>query len=139
MAKIEDLIDRIADESLRKAIASEVKNLKKTKKFGLVFEEHLPETVRLPLLPVRVGELVALKRETGNLLWRGKIIRQGRAICERDANGGGHQSSVDKTFEVEELVVVRNFGDPIYPALVPVDRVHRGADKPWNMLISADN
>jgi len=41
---------------------------------------------------------------------------------------------------VTELVVVRSFGDPIYPALVPVDRVARGGpDKPWHMLINADN
>lgn len=52
MAKIEDLIAQISDERLQKALAAEVKALKKTKKFGLVFEEHLPETVRLPRLPV---------------------------------------------------------------------------------------
>jgi Recombinase len=63
MAKIEDLIAQIPDERLRKGIAAEVKALKKTKNFGLVFEEHLPETVRLPKLPVKPGELVALKRE----------------------------------------------------------------------------
>ena len=41
MAKIEDLIAHIADERLQKAIALEVKALKRTKKFGLVFEQHL--------------------------------------------------------------------------------------------------
>ena len=41
---------------------------------------------------------------------------------------------------VAELVVVRSFGDPIYPALMPVDRVARGGPhKPWHMLINADN
>jgi adenine-specific DNA-methyltransferase len=65
MAKIEDLIAQIPDDRLRKAIAGEVKALKRTKKIGLVFEEHLPETVRLPRLPMREGELVALKRESG--------------------------------------------------------------------------
>ena len=59
MAKIEDLIAKIPDERLRKAMAGEIKALKKTKKFGLVFEEHLPETVRLPRLPVHAGELVS--------------------------------------------------------------------------------
>ncbi len=51
MAKIKDLIARILDERLRHAIAGEVRALKRTKKFGLVFEEHLPEAVRLPRLP----------------------------------------------------------------------------------------
>src|SRR4026209_1382500 len=84
MAKIEDLIAQIPDERLKKAIAGEVKALKKTKKFGLVFEEHLPETVRLPGLPVREGELGALKRESGNQLWRVKGLRKDVAICEKE-------------------------------------------------------
>src|SRR5271157_7395 len=140
MAKIEDLIAQIPDAMLRKALASEVKVLKKTKKFGLVFEEHLPETVRLPRLPVRAGELVAVKRESGNQLWRVRNIRRGAAVCEKAAEGYLLGNETLKEFAVTELVVVRSFGDPIYPALVPVDRVQRGGpDKPWHMLINADN
>ena len=76
MAKLEDLIEQIPDERLRKGIAAEVKALKKTKRFGLVFEEHLPETVRLPHLPVKPGNLVALKRESGNHLWRVRSLKK---------------------------------------------------------------
>ena len=47
MAKIEDLVAQIPDERLKKAIGAEVRELKKNKKFGLVFEEHLPETVTI--------------------------------------------------------------------------------------------
>lgn len=79
MAKIEDLIAQIPDERLKNAIGAEVQELKRNKKFGLVFEEHLPETVRLPKLPVKEGELVAKKREAGNALWRVKSIRNGIA------------------------------------------------------------
>jgi len=170
MAKIEDLIAQIPDERLRKGIAAEVKALKKTKKFGLVFEEHLPETVRLPKLPVKPGELVALKRESGNQLWRVKSIEksvlecgdtsplsparhvapeqkrgqvralQNIAVCERALEGYPASSEANKEFPVSDLVVVRSFGDAIYPALVPVDRVERGGpDKPWHVLINADN
>ena len=140
MAKIEDLIAQIPDERLRKGIAAEVKALKKTKKFGLVFEEHLPETVRLPRLPVKAGELVALKFESGNELWRVKGIQKGVATCERAVEGYSLPKDTKKEFPVSDLVVVRSFGDPIYPALVPVDRVARGGpDKPWHMLINADN
>ncbi|MEQ1659473.1 MAG: DNA methyltransferase, partial [Hylemonella sp.] len=43
-------------------------------------------------------------------------------------------------FPVEELLVVREFGEPIFPALVPVDAVANGpADAPWHTLIEADN
>jgi hypothetical protein len=68
MAKIEDLIQQIPDERLRKGIAAEVKALKKTKKFGLVFEEHLPEIRRMAwvfarnLLPRLTGGIQRLPK-----------------------------------------------------------------------------
>ena len=48
MAQLEDLIQDIADPRLRAQIASEVGKLKARKKFGRVFEQHLPETVQFP-------------------------------------------------------------------------------------------
>mgnify|MGYP001609036528 FL=1 len=140
MAKIEDLIAQIPDERLRKGINAEVKALKKTKKFGLVFEEHLPETVRLPRLPVKPGDLVALKRESGDQLWRVRSIKKNIATCDRAVEGYPDSKDANQDLPVSDLVVVRNFGDPIYPALVPVDRVERGGhDKPWHVVINADN
>jgi len=140
MAKIEDLIAQIPDERLKKAIVAEVRELKKNKKFGLVFEEHLPETVRLPKMPVKDGDLVAKKRDAENELWRVKSIRKGIATLEKAIEGYPRPSEVGIQVPLAELVVVRSFGDPIYPALVPVDRIERGGpDKPWHMLINADN
>lgn len=41
---------------------------------------------------------------------------------------------------MSQLVLTKRFGEPIYPTLVPVGRVNRGgAEKPWHMLINADN
>lgn len=48
MAKVEDLIKNIPDAKLRDEIAREVAQLKAEKKFGLVFEEHIPELAQLP-------------------------------------------------------------------------------------------
>ena len=47
MAAINDLIAQIEDIALRERIAKEVDRLSKQKKFGLVFEEHLPECTPL--------------------------------------------------------------------------------------------
>jgi hypothetical protein len=140
MAKIEDLIAQIADERLRNAVIAEVRELKKNKKFGLVFEEHLPETVRLPNLQIKQGDLVAKRRETGNELWRVKSIRKGITTLERAIEDDPVLSEMGIEVPVTELVVVRSFGDPIYPTLVPVDCVKRGGpEKPWHFLINADN
>ncbi len=43
MAAINDLIAKIEDEDLRNRIDAELKRLLKQKKFGLVFENHLPD------------------------------------------------------------------------------------------------
>lgn len=43
MALLQDLIQQIDDPVLRERIMQETDKLVKQKKFGLVFEEHLPE------------------------------------------------------------------------------------------------
>ena len=137
MAKIEDLINQIGEPRLRTELAAEVKKLKAQKKFGLVFEEHLPETVRLPGFPVRPGELVARKGAPGNDLWLVRSVNGRTAKCVRpDATYTEEQ----RDYSVKDLVVVKRFGEPIYPVLLLVDRVNRGGpERPWHSLINADN
>ena len=59
MALLQDLIQQIDDPVLRERIMQETDKLVKQKKFGLVFEEHLPECTPLYDVPVRVGGKVA--------------------------------------------------------------------------------
>ena len=61
MALLQDLIRQINDPTLRDRILQETDKLMKQKKFGLVFEEHLPECTPLYDVPIRVGSKVALK------------------------------------------------------------------------------
>ncbi len=61
MSAINDLISQIQDESLRDRIQNEVNKMAKQKKFGLVFEEHLPECTPLYDVLVKRGSLVVLK------------------------------------------------------------------------------
>ena len=61
MAAIHDLLAQVQDEALRERLQKEIEKLEKTKKFGLVFEEHLPECTPLYDIPVRRGAKVALK------------------------------------------------------------------------------
>lgn len=51
MAAINDLISQIQDETLRNRIQEEVSKMAKQKKFGLVFEEHMPESTPLYDMP----------------------------------------------------------------------------------------
>ena len=61
VALLQDLIQQIDDPTLRDRILQETNKLMKQKKFGLVFEEHLPECTPLYDAPIRVGSKVALK------------------------------------------------------------------------------
>ena len=47
MAAIHDLLAQVQDEALKARLEQEINRLSKTKKFGLVFEEHLPECTPL--------------------------------------------------------------------------------------------
>ena len=58
MAKIEDLIARVADANLRGELARAVSELKRTQTFGLVFEQHIPEMTTVQGAVVTVGAVV---------------------------------------------------------------------------------
>lgn len=61
MSTLNELVNQIEDQTLRDRIQAEVDRLAKQKKFGLVFEEHLPECTPLWDIPVKKGSKVALK------------------------------------------------------------------------------
>src|SRR5579862_9811880 len=134
MAAIEDLIKQIADSSLRELLTAEVARLKATKRFGLVFEEHLPELVRLPGLPVRNGIRVVRKDDTRGATYRVISAISGQKI-KIAPEGGGAEEAVERS----SVVVAKAFGEPMYPALVPVDALERAPGKPWHVLINAEN
>lgn len=134
MAAIDDLIAQIEDKALRERLRSETDRITKEKKFGLVFEDHLPELTPVYGAKVKRNSKVALRDGQLSDLWRVLSVRDGEANCRNIGNGEMRQLAVD------DLVVVRQFGEPIFPALVPVDRVQNGPDDaPWHTLIEADN
>jgi len=64
MAALTDLINKVQDTELRKKLSEEAKRLSKQKKFGLVFEEHIPECKPLWEIPVKRGSLVSRKSQS---------------------------------------------------------------------------
>ncbi len=81
MSAINDLVNQIEDTALRERIAKEVDRLSKQKKFGLVFEEHLPECTPLYDIPVKVGALVAKKVGEVNDVYKVLWIEGDTAKC----------------------------------------------------------
>ena len=70
MAAINDLIARIQDPELRLRMEKEVKELTKHKKFGLVFENHVPEMTLLYDYPISRGCKVIRKVDDDKNLLR---------------------------------------------------------------------
>ena len=134
MATVHELIAKIENPELRERIAAEVDKLTKQKKFGLVFEEHLPECTPLYDAPVRKGAKVALRTGKVSDFYTVLRIEDGKALClNKDKNG-----TVE--FAVNELVCIAEFGEPIYPYLKPIDSVCNAPDSDlWHTLIEADN
>ena len=134
MALLQDLIQQIDDPALRERILQETNKLLKQKKFGLVFEEHIPECTPLYDIPVRKGALVAIKGKNIQQSYMVESITGGTAKC--------YEKERKTTVEipVSSLVCIARFGDPIYPCLKPIDKVENAPDSDlWHTLIEADN
>lgn len=134
MALLQDLIQQIDDPALRDRILKETNKLAKNKKFGLVFEDHLPECTPLYDVPIRVGSKVALKNGKVNDFYVVQKIQDEDVLCD-------HRETHElKTFNISELAVIAEFGEPIYPTLKPIDYVENAPDSDlWHTLIEADN
>ena len=135
MAAINDLIAQITDEGLRKRIEQEVNKLSKQKKFGLVFESHLPEVTPFYDMPIKAGCKVILRdrREDKNI-YIVLTVDNGMAVC------GLKSAEETKSISVNDLVRVAEFGESIYPYLKPIDCVcNSSEDDFWHALIEADN
>lgn len=134
MAAIHDLLQQVSDPALRERLEAEIDRMTKQKKFGLVFEDHLPECTPLYDMPVTRGAKVALRGGNVSDIFTVLKIENGIASCVRKEEAELHE------FPVGDLLCVAEFGEPIYPYLKPLDSVCNAPDSAlWHTLIEADN
>lgn len=148
MSRLTDLIAqaRNKDAQLGADLEREFRVLSSRLPFGLNFERHRPEAVELPQRPVRKGDKVRVLPERGSTvrgdlrLWQvARIAKTGqKKLAELELlDGPGRQSC---KVPLEDLIVVAEFRDTIYPGLVSTGRVARGgADKPCHSVINGEN
>lgn len=156
MSRITQLLKHV--EQLNPQLAADLTReytaLSGRRAFGLNFERHTPETVELPGRPVRVNDKVRFLPARGNApstvddrLWRVRSIAlEGAtktatlvASVEDSAPAPADAELEVVTRDIDDLVVVAEFRDPIYPGLVSTGRVERGGDKPFHTVINAEN
>ena len=134
MARIHELLEEVKDPSLRRRLSEEVANLTRNKKFGLVFEDHEVERTLLYGVNIRAGMPAVKKAGKINEVWDVLKVEDGQAMCRRSTTGE------IATIATDELVAVAQFGDPIFPALQPIDYIENAPDsRLWHTLIEADN
>jgi adenine-specific DNA-methyltransferase len=147
MARIHELIRQVArtNADLAEELQREADALASRRSFGLNFERHVPEAVDLPGRPVRRNDKVRILPPRGfsapsenDRVWRVASIET--VATQKIA----HLESLDEqrdvaTFPVEDLVVIAEFRDPIYPGLVSTGKVQRGHDKPFHTVINGEN
>ncbi len=147
MSRLTDLIAqaKAKDPQLGADLDQEFKQLSSRLPFGLNFERHRPEAVELPQRSVRKGDKVRVLPPRGSTkkgdprLWQVKAIHKTAAGKVADLELLNAAVPQAQTVALDDLVVVAEFRDTIYPGLVSTGRVQRGDDKPHHTVINGEN
>ncbi|EPU4438791.1 site-specific DNA-methyltransferase [Serratia marcescens] len=145
MSRLTDLIAKAKakDSALGAELDREFKILSSRLPFGLNFERHSPEAVELPLRPIRKGDKVRMLPERGTTqkgdqrLWQVKSIHKAKKTADLELLGAAEIET--QTVALDDLVVVAEFRDTIYPGLVSTGKVQSGGDKPCHTVINGEN
>ncbi|GAA14264.1 site-specific DNA-methyltransferase [Gordonia alkanivorans] len=147
MSRLNDLLRQVAnsDPQLAKDLRRETDALADRRAFGLNFERHTPEAVELPGRPVRKSDKVRILPERGKMPTKEdeRLFRVTKVYSE----GGDRWADVTAvdsphdawSVNVDDLIVVAEFRDPIYPGLVSSGKVEQGGDKPYHIVINSEN
>jgi adenine-specific DNA-methyltransferase len=145
-SELDVLLDKVQDPALRADLRAQIDRLKQKRSFGLVFEQHIPERVRLPQHPVRVGSQVVSRDDDDSPTFEVILIDDGVAtlVQVRDAEGAYVQRSEHSVgglerAPVDALVVISDFGEPVLAGFRHLGSVERGGDKPYHVVIKGEN
>lgn len=147
MSRLTDLMRQLHanDPQLGADLESEIRALTKRRSFGLVFEQHQPEAVELPGLTPKRGSKVRILRPRGtsqkgdNRLWIVESIKNSEGVNVAQIVELYSEVPQQASVALDELVVVAEFKDVIFPGLIETGRVERGVGKPFHTVINAEN
>jgi len=126
VSRLTDLIAqaKAKDSDLGAELEREFKVLSSRRSFGLNFERHRPESVDLPGRPVRKGDKVHVLPPRGETkkgdqrLWKVVGFEKANGVKAARLELLNTGEPEHQTVPVEDLVVVAEFRDYIYPGLV---------------------
>lgn len=143
MSRLTDLLHAVSrlDPELGEDLEVEIQPLQKRLPFGLNFERHAPEAVELAGHTIRKGSKVRVLPPRGSTdrgdqrIWI--VIRIRIDSVEISTPNGDEIEST--AVSIDDLVLVAEFRDRIYPGLRPDGTVERGGDKPFHSVINGEN
>ena len=140
---VNDLVSRAA--KLDEGLARDIQRFIGNRQFGLVYEESKPELVRLYKKPVIAsdtvnvlpprGEIENMTSDTDIYESKWQVISVSDGIAHIEAL----ESDEEKDVAIGDLVPFVRFNQPIYAGLREVDRIERGGDKPFQVVINGEN
>jgi len=144
--ELDGLLARVDDPALRADLRAHIDRIRAKRTFGLVFESHLPERVRLPEHPIRPGAKVALRDDPDSATYRVLRVHDAKATVRTARLPDGSRLSAEEEAEaddeirpVADLVVIADFGEAVYPGLRTLGSIDRGGDKPAHVVIKGEN
>lgn len=144
MSRLRDLIQQARAENpeLGDELDKEFTILSRRRSFGLNFERHRPEAVELPGQPIRRGHRVRILPPRGSTaagdqrVWTVRSLSGGVAALV----SGEEDSFEETTAGVDDLVMIAEFRDTIYPGLEQTGEVLNGPeDAPAHTVINGEN
>lgn len=147
MSRLTDLMRQLheVDPQLGADLEAEVRALTSRRNFGLVFERHQPEAVELPGVEPKRGSKVRILEPRGSAakgdkrLWLVDHIVRDEGVKTAHLVELSTEKPEQRVAAVDDLIVVAEFKDGIFPGLVESGRVERGGDKPFHTVINAEN
>ena len=145
MSLLTDLITRIkaGNTELGEELEREYKNLSDRLEFGLNFERHEPETVELHGRTIHKGDKVRIHdnqgtaRNSGPRTWRVIGLNSKKKVADLESLDA---KKVEKrSARIDDLVVLADFRDDVYPGLVSTGKVERGGDRSFHTVINGEN
>lgn len=139
------LIERVEarDPALAVELRKRFELLSKRLEYGLNFERHTPETVALAGRTISVGDRVRFlppRSETevdSVAIWVVTKIYGAKGDQYADLVEPASKNIASRP--IEDLVYVADFREPIYPGLISTGKIERGGDKPFHVVINAEN
>lgn len=147
MSRLTELIAYVKnkDPQIGIELENEFKEHSSRLAFGLNFERHRPEVVELPRRVIRKGDKVRKLSPRGEKvkndprIWIVKKITEVKkkkiAVIEIIEN----QKTISEEIAIDDLVVIAEFRDYLYPGLISTGKVERGRDKPYHTVINGEN